>query len=234
MSTNDGGPALKRSINLALTREQFLALQPCHADRRAVEAALGVWNHPVTAREAVAAGVTLQQLMWAAGRVAAHDPDVKRRIVGFSADCAARVLPIFEELYSTDMGPRNAILAARTAARSAASISVSALAVELEAAKASARAADNAEARAAALAAVCAARTDAVAFGAGADTDTAAAWAAWATADAAGERQWQLKRLVGWLTDGPTPTPWPLQQPASRSELAECLDARDKWREEQR
>ncbi len=121
----------------------------------------------------------------------------------FAADCAARVLPIFEKEHPDDKRPRKAIAAARAYARG-----------EIGDAAWTAAGAAALAARAAARAA--AGGTAAWAAGAAAWTaDWAAAWAAGAAARAAAgaavraagaaaagaaEQQWQQKRLLDYLT----------------------------------
>jgi hypothetical protein len=107
----------------------------------------------------------------------------------FAADCAERVLPIYEHRYPADERPRRAIEAARMFADG--KIDAAARAAAGDAARAAARAAAWDAARAAAWDAA----GDAARAAAG-----AAAWdAAWAAAwDAAGdaERRWQAEHLA--------------------------------------
>ncbi len=114
----------------------------------------------------------------------------------FAADCAERVLPIFERARPGDDRPRRAIAAARAYARGKIDAAVSAAAWD------AARAAARADARAAVSAALSAAVRDAVRDAASAAV-SAAAWdasrdAAWDAARAA-ERQWQVRRLRRYL-----------------------------------
>jgi len=94
----------------------------------------------------------------------------------FAADCAARVLHLYERKYSADTRPRDAIVAARAFARG-----------EIGAA-----------ARAAAWAAAGAAAGDAARAAAWAAARAAAGAAARAAAEAA-ERAWQNDRLLAYL-----------------------------------
>jgi hypothetical protein len=126
----------------------------------------------------------------------------------FAADCAERVLPLFEKERPNDARQREAIAVARRFARGEATRE------ELDAARAAARDPARAAARAAAWAAARDAARDAAwdaardAAGAAAraaawDAARDAAWAAardaaWAAAWAA-ERQWQRDRLVAYF-----------------------------------
>ena len=111
----------------------------------------------------------------------------KGEAVFFAADCAERVLPIFERAYPTDDRPSKAI----EAARSGASVgSVRATALAAQAAARVALADGQIAAAHAARAAGHGAATIHVAMHAAA----AAAYAARA-ATGAGERTWQLRRL---------------------------------------
>lgn len=133
--------------------------------------------------------------------------DIDRHLlVTFAADCAERVLPLFEKHYPTDSRPRRAIEAARSGSASAA-YAASDAASAAEAANAAASAAEAAAADAEAAAAADAAAYAAVYAAADADDDdaadvyayaaayAAASAAAWAAANAAAEREWQTERL---------------------------------------
>ena len=123
-----------------------------------------------------------------------------RALRHFAADCAERVLPIFEKARPGDDRPRKAIQAARDYAEGR--IPPAALAAAGDAARAAAEAAARAAAETAAGAAAEAAAGDA----AGAAAWAAARAAAWAAARAAAEtatrdaeRQWQARRLWRYL-----------------------------------
>ncbi|MFC2077700.1 putative immunity protein [Candidatus Bipolaricaulota bacterium] len=107
----------------------------------------------------------------------------------WAADCAERVLPIFEAQYPDDDQPRQAIEAARAWVR--AGIAVSEARAAAFAAHAAARATDDPAARAAARAAGHSAATAHVADHA----RHAAAYAVKASADAVSEREWQIRHL---------------------------------------
>ena len=246
-------------MSIGLTYSELKKLEPCQGSLRDVAKLMGgarKWGKKrITAKEAIEVGVGFDDLLWVASAVALNDKDVERRLRLFLADCAARVLHLFEKEHPDDAGPREAIIAARqyangeiraaagaaagAAARAAAraAAGAAARAAAWDAAGAAARAAAWDAARAAARAAAGAAAR-AAAWDAARDAARAAAWdaawdaaraaaraAAWAAAwdaaraaagaaawdaawDAAraAERQWQLERLVLWLSD-PEPTP---------------------------
>jgi len=160
-----------------------------------------------------------QLLVWAPSALARHDKDVERRLRLWMADCAARVLHIYERA-ETSEAPRNAIIAARQFARG--EIDDAAWAAARDAAWGAALAACNAACDAAcdaAWAAALAAVAAAWAAGDAAEDAARAAWdaarAAWDAARAAGddagdaEEAWQLDRLVAWMSDV-EPADWPL------------------------
>ena len=135
------------------------------------------------------------------------DPDAQRRLRLFAADCAARVLPIYEREYPNDNRPRGAIIAARAYVRGKIDVE------ELKSARNAAWAAQDAGwvAWDAAWAATWVAR---------AAQDAAwVAWAAWAAVEDAAraaqehardaERTWQNERLQQWFSDN-EPEDWPL------------------------
>ena len=213
------------TLTLAALRD----LDPC---RGAMER-LTLPDGPLTARDAVEAGATLKDLVWVASAVARSDRDVERRLRLWMADCAARVLHVYERENPDDDRVRNAIVAARkyargeitaaarTAAKDAArddawaDVRAVAWAAAKAAAKddawaaawAAAEAAPKGAARAAAGAAAWAAAKD-DAWDAAQDDAKDAAWAAvWAA-----EEGWQLDRLVAWLSKN---EPGDLPLPAS-------------------
>ncbi len=104
-----------------LTYPQLIALRPCEDDRKSVEKLLGgktKWNgKQITAAQAVAAGVSFGNLVWVASAIALTDKDVERRLRLWMADCAARVLHIYEKEAPTDMRVRNCIIVSRQFAR---------------------------------------------------------------------------------------------------------------------
>ena len=209
-------------MTIGLTYHQLKALAPCRDKFDAVVATLGdaeTWNgKSISANDARSAGVSFDNVLWAAKRVAKKDQDVERKLRLFTADCAAHVLHIYEKSEGADTRPREAIeatrkfangeigaaawdaagAAARDAARDAAGAADAAWSVAAAAARAAAGAADaaRAAARAAAWAAWAASR-DASWSAAGA---AAAAWdAVWAAAWDA-DQKWQFSRLCDWLS----------------------------------
>lgn len=119
----------------------------------------------------------LNHAIWALRAVEGHDREIRL----YAADCAERVLPIFEAQYPGDGRPRKAIQATRDYAEGRID------AGELEAARAAAEAAAWAAWRAAAWAAQAAAWAARTAAWADAQV---AAWAVGVT-----ERTWQAERL---------------------------------------
>lgn len=105
---------------LALTYDEVKALEPCSKEWRRVSKLLGGkkgWNGKrIDAATARAAGCSIDDLVWVATSVARYDADVHRRLRLWMADCAARVLHIYEKSETSD-APRNAIIAARAFAR---------------------------------------------------------------------------------------------------------------------
>jgi hypothetical protein len=183
-----------------LSYTELKALQPCEPSMKRVAKLMGgarKWNgHGITAEQARAAGASFDDIIWAASAKARHDKDVERRLRLWLADCAARVLPIFEKHRPGDTRPRDAIMAARQFARG--EIGAAAWAAAWAAAGAAAWAAAGDAAGDAAWAAAGAAAGAAAWAAAGDAAGDAAGAAAWAA-----ERQWQFDRLVAWLSDEP-------------------------------
>ena len=205
---------------IGITYAELKALRPCEDRLRASARRFGgarKWgSRKITAAEAVAAGVTLDDLVWVTSALARRDAELERRLRLWMADCAARVLCIYESKAPHDTRPRDAIVAARRFARG--EIGVAARAAARAAAWVAARAAAGAAAGAAAAAGDAA--RDAAAAG-DAARDAAGVAARAAAGDAAGdaEEQWQLQRLVAWLSDD-EPDDWPLDPPAADSGIA--------------
>ena len=193
---------------IGLTYEEMMALKPCREQAKAVTKLLGgakTWNgKKISAREAVKAGVSYSDLVWAASTQARNDKDVERRLRLWLADCAAHVLHIYEKDYPDDRRPRDAIVAGRAYARG--DTTDAAKAAAWDAAKAAAWDAAIAAARDAAIAAARDAAWDA-ARAAAMNAAWEAAWAATRGAASATEEKWQLDRLVLWLSDK-EPTDW--------------------------
>jgi hypothetical protein len=224
-----------------LTYNDLIKFKPC-SDRLSVAIKrIGTaqeWSgNGVTAQQARDAGMHFSDIVWVASAASRNDADVARRLCLWAADCAARVLHVYERS-ETSCAPRNAIVASRAysrgeidkAARDAAS------AAAWAAARAAARDATESAAWAAARAAAWAATesaTESAAWDAAGDAAGAAAWdatsaaagdaardAAWAAAwawaaagDAArvAEEQWQFDRLILWFSDN-EPDDWPLPE----------------------
>ena len=205
---------------IGLTYDEVKAFDPCDDSFRRVSKLLGGekgWNgHKIDAAKASEAGCTFDDIVWAACAFARRDTDVERRLRLWMADCAARVLHIYEKT-ETSPAPRNAIIAARQFARGEIDAAAwdaaraAARAVAWDAARDAARAVAW-DARAAARDAAWAAARDA-AWAASRDAAWAAARdAAWAAARAAAwaaEELWQFDRLISRLSDD-EPEDWPL------------------------
>src|SRR4051812_14115619 len=105
----------------ALTYPELKALNPCTEDFKRVTKALGgatKWDgKKIDAKRARKLGATFEDIVWAASEVAWINPDVERRMRLWLADCAARVLHIYEADPSADNRPRDAIIAIRAFAR---------------------------------------------------------------------------------------------------------------------
>ena len=220
-----------------LTFADLKALKPCE-DRFAVaKKKIGgprKWNgREVTAAEAHRLGMSVDDLIWVASACADRgNVDVERRLRLWMADCASRVLHIYEKKKAS-LAPREAILAARAFARG--QIGAAARDAAGNAARDAARDAAWA-AGFAAWAARDAARvaTWAAGFAAGdaaKDATWAAAWDAGdAAKDAAGnaardaardagfaaraaarvaEEEWQKARFLEWFSEN-EPADWPL------------------------
>jgi hypothetical protein len=202
-----------------LTYDDLIKFKPC-SDRLSVAIKrIGTaqeWSgNGVTAQQARDAGMHFSDIVWAASAASRNDADVARRLRLWAADCAARVLHVYERS-QTSCAPRNAIVASRAYSRGEID----------EAARATAWAAAGAAAgdaaRAAAWAAAGAAAGDAARAAAG-DAARAAAWAAARAAEGdaaraaegdaarAAEEQWQFDRLILWFSDN-EPDDWPLPE----------------------
>ena len=202
---------------VSLSYHDLEKLGACEDRRNAVAELLGgatAWgDNQITADQARAAGATFDDIVWAASSIARNTPDVERRLRLWLADCAARVLHIYERV-GNSQAPRNAILAARQFARG--EIDVIARAAWAAAGAAAGDAAGDAwdawdAARAAGAAAGDAWDAWDAARAAGAAARAAAGDAAGDAWDAAGdaEQAWQFDRLIARLSDD-EPEDWPL------------------------
>ncbi|MGB0854882.1 MAG: putative immunity protein, partial [Pikeienuella sp.] len=100
----------------AITLSALKKLDPCAERFKALSADLPK-RRKITAAHAVESGATLDDLVWVASVLARKDKDVERRLRLWMADCAARVLHIFEKDHPTNVRPREAIEAGRQYAR---------------------------------------------------------------------------------------------------------------------
>ena len=105
-------------MTIALSIPALRKLGPCSENYRAVYRKLRDYRNkgPYSAADAKAAGVSFEDVVWAASAVAIDNKDVERRLRLWMADCAARALHIYEKTGDSD-APRNAIIAARRFAR---------------------------------------------------------------------------------------------------------------------
>ena len=197
---------------------EIIDWEPCADYPDRLEA--GEFGETITIQEIAAKNIPHEDRIWVICEAVKRlgSAKEKKALRMFAADCAAKVLHIYETEYPNDNRPRNAIIAARgnDAAASAAEAAAwdaawDAARDALAAASAAASDAASAAARASAWAAAWAAAWDAAwARDAASATETAAwaaasaaAWAAaWDAARGAAEaaaRDWQLKRLIKWL-----------------------------------
>jgi hypothetical protein len=207
-------------MTISLTYTELKALKPCADRLKANAATFGPAKDrtaSVTFQQLKDGGAMFGDLVWLADAMADDNPDCKRRLRLWSADCAARVLSIYEK-HETSTAPRNAIIAsrqfargeinaaARAAASSAASVAARSAASDAAWAAASSAARDaasSAESYTAWTAAGCTASVAASSAASSAESYTAwtAAWAA--------EETWQFQHLVERMSD-PEPEDWPL------------------------
>lgn len=96
----------------AITIEEVRKLNPCEDAMTRLEATMPK-RRKLTAALARQHGATLDDLIWVATSLASRNKDVERRLRMWMADCAARVLPIFEANRPEDDRPRKAVEAAR-------------------------------------------------------------------------------------------------------------------------
>ena len=105
---------------IKVTYTEVKALHPCETGLRSAAKLLGgvkTWNDkPTSFADLRAAGVPPDDLVWLASAMAQKNQDVERRLRLWTADCAARVLHIYEKTGKSP-APRAAIVAARQFAR---------------------------------------------------------------------------------------------------------------------
>src|SRR3990167_3352040 len=92
----------------AYSLSEIEKLNPCK-DRFAAVRGLKLGRGQITAKQAVKAGVSFDDLIWIASAIYIKDLDAKFRLTAWMADVAAHVLHIFEKEYPSDMRPRKAI-----------------------------------------------------------------------------------------------------------------------------
>lgn len=106
---------------IGLTHSELLALSPYSNRAKAVTRLLGganAWDgNKIDAAKAKSAGVTFDDLVWVAAALSLEDEDIERRLRLWMADCAARVLHVYEKQAPTDMRVRQAIIVSRQFAR---------------------------------------------------------------------------------------------------------------------
>lgn len=106
---------------IGLTYPALEELRPCPDGMARVTRLLGgsrKWSgRVVTASEARSSCAEFDDLVWVASAMSRSNKDVDRRLRLWMADCAARVLHIYERQAPADHRVRNAIVAARRFAR---------------------------------------------------------------------------------------------------------------------
>ena len=193
----------------ALTYHELKALEPCKDDFARVTKLMGgakKWGgKKISAARARKAGASFNDIVWAASVMAKKNKDVERRIRLWLADCAARVLHIYEANTKADYRPRDAIIASRAFARGETSTAARSATWEAawDAARSAARSAARDAARSAAWAAAWAAAWDA-ARSATWEAARSATWeAAWdAARSAAWAAAWDAARSAAWDAAG--------------------------------
>ena len=105
---------------IKVTYTEVKALHPCESGLQFAVKLLGglkTWNaKPTSFADLRAAGVPPDDLVWLASAMAQKNQDVERRLRLWTADCAARVLHVYEKTGKSP-APRAAIVAARQFAR---------------------------------------------------------------------------------------------------------------------
>ena len=98
-------------MEMMLTYAELKALDPCAGSLHRVANLMGgarKWTAGITAAQAREAGATFDDLVWVSSAGACTNPNVDRRLRLWMADCAARVLHIYEAAEKSD-APRAAI-----------------------------------------------------------------------------------------------------------------------------
>ena len=101
---------------MKLTIKQIKELKPCPRDWPRVKRLLKKINRRTgrgfSAKDARRAGCTFDDIVWVASAASRSDKAVERKLRHWMADCAARVLHIYEKQVPQDMRVRQAIEAA--------------------------------------------------------------------------------------------------------------------------
>lgn len=101
---------------ITFSMNELKALGLCEPQLKAVSVVF-LDRERATAADAVAAGAELSDLVLVASAMARSEKDIMRRLLLWSADCAAHVLHLFEDERPQDDRARLAIVAARKFAR---------------------------------------------------------------------------------------------------------------------
>jgi hypothetical protein len=201
-------------MTISLTYTELKALKPCADRLKANAATFGpakARTATVTFRQLKDGGATFDDLIWLASVMVLYNSDCERRLRLWAADCAARVLLIYER-NETSSVPRNAIIASRQFARGEIDVATSYTASYTARAAAKAAASDAASDAAWAATSYTASYTArAAARAAASDAASAAVRAAASAAVRAAEETWQFQRLVDRMSD-PEPEDWPLPE----------------------
>ena len=193
---------------VTISRASVTGLPICNEGIEIARAVLPT-RRRLTFAQVRAEGTSFDDLVWVAAAMALTDKDASRRLRLWMADCAARVLDVFENTESRD-ALRGAVVAARQYARAAIDKDAwaTARAAGRTAAKESARAAMRSG-----IGAGCWAANWAATWANASNSVWGAGWAA--AADAAfdnareAEKVWQFDRFILWFSDS-EPEDWPL------------------------
>lgn len=187
---------------ITISYKELKSLRPCDEGLLSVQH-LFAPRKRVSAAEAAAAGAKLSELVWVASGLATTRVDVATRLRLWSADCAARVLPIFEEERPADKRVREAIIATRAFARGIGT--KESLAAAGDGARRAALVAHYFRSDFAAMAACCSTLSARMVVYAAGDAATAAG----DDRNIRTEEQWQIERFCAWFSAN-EPEDWPL------------------------
>ena len=98
-------------MTYTITQADLKAAKPCPGRHKEILRLIKIW--PASAEDAFAAGASVDDVLWIAGRMAENDAELKRRLRHAAADIAERVLPIFQDRFPSDMRVRDCIRAIR-------------------------------------------------------------------------------------------------------------------------